>query len=150
MSRARPRVTPRRDQSEIGPKERFEYAWKHFSFIADQRLKAFNFYVVLLAAATGATLTAWTRDDWRIKFVCLFWHLCTACAFFVVDWRNRKLLQIPKRALIAFEMGWKGAKLLAVDQRQHSGADQILSFTGVFWAALFGQAFIAVTLAYFI
>jgi len=37
-----------------------DYAMKHFLFIADQRIKTFNFYVILLAASGGATIQlAW-------------------------------------------------------------------------------------------
>jgi hypothetical protein len=44
--------------SSFTDKERFDYYWKHFSLIADQRVKTFNFYVIVVGFTLVATIQA--------------------------------------------------------------------------------------------
>lgn len=91
--------------SEIGSKERFDYAWKHFALIADQRVKTFHFYVIVLAGSFAWTLpllndaTMRTQDFFGLGVI----HAVIAYSFFMIDRRGCELLDIATRALVEFE-----------------------------------------------
>ena len=114
----------------LGPKERFEYAWKHFDFIADQRIRTFNFYIILLAASLGATLTIYEKmPKLPALLACAAWHIFTSGIFFVFDLRSYKLLEGPRKALMWFESqsDWEGPKLVTDDYNRKER--KILTFT---------------------
>ena len=44
--------------SSFTDKDRFDYYWKHFALIADQRVKTFNLYIIVVGATLVATVIA--------------------------------------------------------------------------------------------
>jgi len=74
-------------------KDHFEYAWKHFTVIADQRLKTFNFYIIMVAAGIAATLSAFEKQRAMAVFLaCGLLHVVCSIVFFLIDERSRRLV----------------------------------------------------------
>lgn len=90
------------DKDEI--KEMRDYAWKYFSLHADQRIKTFNFYLVLATFAVGGMLTivnvaghAWVVA--LISFILAF----LSWIFYNLDCRNKQLVKHGEDALKRLE-----------------------------------------------
>lgn len=50
----------------ISSADRLDYAWKHFALIADQRMKTFNFYLIVdLTGAVSPHLLSANRNMTR-------------------------------------------------------------------------------------
>lgn len=81
-------------------KDRFDYAWNHFALIADQRVKTFNFYIVVLLAAFGATLSVLKPSTPRHLFILIgLGHILIVVIFAMIESRGRAILAIAKQAL---------------------------------------------------
>ena len=76
------------------------YAWKYFELHADQRLKAFQFYITLSTAVAGgfALLVKNGADN---KALCVFGLALTflSFVFWKLEERTRELVRIGERAL---------------------------------------------------
>jgi hypothetical protein len=80
------------------------YLWEHWKFNADQRLKAFNLYVMFAIFGNGMVFTAIDRDVNPMVLVFLGGFECLlALVFAMVDRRSRKLLHLAKQGLKSFE-----------------------------------------------
>jgi hypothetical protein len=135
----------------ISEKDRFEYAWKHFSFISDQRIKTFHFYVILLTAPLAAMFsTRAATANWAVLMVFAFWNAAMALVFAIIDFRNRTLLGIAKTALVHFERSkeWRGHRLLLVDSRKQKRIYRLLSYTAAFHSLFLAQLSFAVGLVW--
>lgn len=80
------------------------YLWEHWKFNADQRLKAFNFFVALAVFANGMAFTA--VDKHAHPLVLLFLGGLAgllAVVFAIVDMRSRRLLRVTKHGLKELE-----------------------------------------------
>ena len=62
--------------------EEREYLWKHFAFSAEQRPKAFNFFVVFSGFANGGILAAFNRNSQPAVFVALGSFVCLLSTIF--------------------------------------------------------------------
>ena len=82
----------------------WELAWKHFNYHADQRLKAFNFFVVvitfILAGAFAALAGKMQREVGLIAGIALVF---LPWIFYGLDQRNRQLIKLAEKALADFE-----------------------------------------------
>jgi hypothetical protein len=123
-------------------KDHFEYAWKHFDVIADQRLKTFNFYIIMVAATVVATLSSFDKPNpFWILFACGVLHMVCAVVFFLIDERSKRLVLISKRTLIKFEEA-KGWSLFRSDvELQKTWWHKFTSYTSAFRLA-FGAQFV--------
>lgn len=85
-----------------------EHAWKSFSIHADQRMKSFNFFVLLSTLVIGGLFTV--LKDGR--------HLCVGAllsmllpffsfVFWKLDGRNRQLVKHAEAALMFIESQWQ-------------------------------------------
>jgi hypothetical protein len=105
----------------ITAKDQFDYAWKHFSFLADQRLKTFNYYIVLLAASMAGNIAVFDKML-KPKPVIAFgiWHIFIGLMFLLVDLRNRELIEGPRKSLRYFEKhkSWRGPKPMSDDYKR--------------------------------
>jgi hypothetical protein len=126
--------------SEFSKRDYFDYAWKHFTLIADQRLKTFNFYIIIVAAFTAATIAGFDKaDHFWLLFACGFLHIVCSAVFFLIDERSRRLVNTPKHVLIGIEAdnGW------ALFQRdvalQEVLWNKVASYTGAFRLAFLSQ-----------
>jgi uncharacterized membrane protein len=80
------------------------YLWEHWKFNADQRLKAFNLYVVFSIFANGMVFTAFDKQAHALVFVFLGGFVALlAIVFGMVDRRSRKLLHLAKQGLKGLE-----------------------------------------------
>jgi hypothetical protein len=106
-------------------KDIFEIAWKHFEVVAEQRLKAFHFYVLMLAASVGASLTALEKHaEFFVVLMCGLFCIGSSIAFLLIEVRTRRLLQIPKNVMTALEIGdhWpQNLRLFSVDNLRQEG-----------------------------
>lgn len=73
--------------------EERDYLWQHFEFNAGQRLKAFNFFVVLSVFANGGVFTAIDKAMHPFVFILIgAFVVVLATVFWVMDIRSRNLL----------------------------------------------------------
>lgn len=85
-------------------KEEKDYLWEHFRFNAEQRLRAFNFFVVFAVFADGAVFAAIDRRPNGVvillmgSFVCLL-----ALTFYLIDRRSQDLLRLAVPGLKVYE-----------------------------------------------
>lgn len=129
----------------ITAKEQLDCAWKHFVFIADQRLRSFNFYIILLAASIGGTIAVFEKiGRFTPVLMCGLWHIVVGAVFVAMDIRSRRLLEVPKEALRWFESheSWTGPKLILRDDERMRGFARFISFTSAFRSTFVGQALI--------
>src|SRR5690606_2931052 len=112
-----------------------EFVWDHFKFNAEQRLKAFNFFLVLSIFADGGVFTALAQcvaPGWVMLlggFIVLL-----AVVFFIVDKRSQELLRLTIPALKAIEAQFpESSRLFAIDQR---GQGRFLRYSTAFLVLL--------------
>ena len=78
------------------------YAWNYFSYHAEQRLKSFNFYVILVTAILAGLLTAATRvtakELWLLSPLGILITLLSLM-FGLLDRRNKELITNGEAAL---------------------------------------------------
>jgi hypothetical protein len=80
------------------------YVWEHWKFNADQRLKAFNLYVMFAIFGNGMVFTAIDRHVSPIVLIFLGGFECLlALVFAIIDRRSRKLLHLAKQGLKSYE-----------------------------------------------
>ena len=80
------------------------FVWEHFKFNAEQRLKGFNFFVLLSIFADGGVLTAIERGLAPVLLLVLgLFIMLLALVFWVVDARSQQLLRLAIPALKKIE-----------------------------------------------
>ncbi len=124
-------------------KEKFEYSWKHFALLADQRLRTFNFYVILLGASIGATIAYFQRiPNFKSLLLLGLWHVFAGLVFLLIDVRSRQLLEIPKNALLEFENGqdWPGLGLIKKENETRKYFCGLVTYSAAFWLTYLAQA----------
>jgi hypothetical protein len=78
------------------------YAWGYFSFHADQRMKTFHFYIVVIAAVGAALIALGSQTGqwlWLAKAILCFTVGFLSLMFYLLDKRNRELVRNGERAL---------------------------------------------------
>jgi hypothetical protein len=69
--------------------QEYEYLWRHFAFNAEQRLKAFNFFVVFSVFANGGVFTALQKDADPLVLILIGGFVCAlAAVFWIIDARS--------------------------------------------------------------
>ncbi|MBT9609526.1 hypothetical protein [Aquabacterium sp.] len=96
------------------------YLWEHWKFNAEQRLKAFNFYVALSIFANGMVFAALEKATHPAVLVLLGGFVSLlALVFTVVDARSRHLLHLTKQGLKQLEAGLpEHARLFLLDDQR--------------------------------
>jgi len=80
------------------------YLWQHFVFNAEQRLKAFNFFVVFSVFANGGVFAAAEKEAHGAIFILIGgFVLALAVVFWVIDARSQSLLQLAVPGLKEYE-----------------------------------------------
>jgi hypothetical protein len=80
------------------------YLWQHFQFNADQRLKAFNFFVVLSVFANGGVFTALDKSFHPCVLALIGgFVMVLSVVFYVIDLRSKELLALTVPGLQAYE-----------------------------------------------
>jgi hypothetical protein len=93
------------------------YLWDHFKFNADQRLKAFNFFVILSTFANGGVFAAIeTGFSPCILALLGLFVIVLSVVFWLVDARSKQLLQLTIPGMKKMENGFsESSRLFAID-----------------------------------
>ena len=127
-------------KADFSKKDYFDYAWKHFTVIADQRLKTFNFYIIIVGASVAATASAYKNDKpFWLLLVCGALQVVCALIFFLIDQRSLRLINGPKKILASMEeeAGWELFRADIAGQRRFR--NKISSYTFAFRIAFAAQ-----------
>ncbi len=84
--------------------EQRAYLWEHYRFNAEQRLKAFNFFVVLSMFAEGGIFTAVEKGFHPLSLALIGgFVVILSTVFWLVDARSRELLSLATPGLRQLE-----------------------------------------------
>lgn len=123
-----------------------QLVWDHFKFNAEQRLKGFNFFVLLSIFAHGGVFTAIQKELTPGPMVILGLFVAfLSTVFWLVDSRSRDLLDLSIRALKEIERSFpESAQLFAIDAREQG---RFVRYTSAIRALLFVQLIFGVGVA---
>lgn len=95
-----------------------EYLWDHFKFNAEQRLKAFNFFVIFSVFADGGTFAAIEKRADAEVFALLGAFICLlAVTFYLIDRRSQHLLRLGVPGLKEYEKRFpEHSRLFALEE----------------------------------
>ncbi|ABP81763.1 conserved hypothetical protein [Stutzerimonas stutzeri A1501] len=115
-----------------------EFVWAHFKLNAEQRLRGFNFFVVLAIFADGGVLAALQQGFSPGLLVLLgAFTVLLAQVFWLVDARSRQLLELTIVALKEMEADYpESYRLFAADAL---GQSRVISYTFAIRALLLAQ-----------
>jgi len=117
-----------------------EYLWEHFKFNADQRLKAFNFFVVFSVFADGGAFAAIDKKTHAAALVLIGAFICLlSVTFYLIDRRSQNLLRLSVPGLKALEQRFPPHSRLFT--RAEAPAPKVVRYTVAF-NILFGAEFI--------
>src|ERR1051326_8232066 len=76
------------------------YAWSYFAYHADQRMKTFNFFLIVAGLLAGG-ITTLLRDGGDPRWVCPLGVVLTMLSliFWKLDQRNRQLVRNGETAI---------------------------------------------------
>ena len=98
----------------------FEYLWKHFAFNAEQRLKAFNFYIVLSLFGLGGVATAIEKDASDLIYLLLGIYISLiSISFIIIDLRSQELVNIAVPGIKKFEENFSEDSRLFIKDRNN-------------------------------
>jgi len=89
--------------AQVTLEEQGKYALEHFKYLADQRMKTFNYYAILVAAAITGSVAAYDKCPWYMIAALGVIHCAMAYIFLMIDIRNCLLVFNARRALRSFE-----------------------------------------------
>ncbi|THF60455.1 hypothetical protein [Pseudothauera rhizosphaerae] len=134
-----------------------DYAWGYFSQHAEQRLKAFNFYITSCAIVIGAFATIISRKSVSIEYAFLPLSLVfLSFIFWKLDVRTRMLIKHAEAALKYLDsQSLKGlpeeAKILALFQKDDEAKSKLKKYLlvgGLFtYGRVFNWVFVVMALA---
>ena len=121
-----------------------QYLCDHYRFNAEQRLKAFNFFVVLSMFADGGVFTAVEKAFHPLILVLLGGFIVIVSAvFWVMDMRSRQLLSLAVPGLRAMEQQLpEPARVFTRDLSSQGG---FIRYTFAIRALILGQFFCGAT-----
>lgn len=101
--------------------DEWQYLWDHFKFNAEQRLKGFNFFVLLSIFADGGVFTAIDKQFNPVLLALLgSFIIILALVFWLVDLRSQHLLRLTIPGLKELEKGFpEHSRLFAKDSGRH-------------------------------
>jgi hypothetical protein len=108
-----------------------QFVWDHFKFNAEQRIKCFNFFVLLTIFADGGVFTAIEKslNPVILSLLGVFTFILTT-VFWLVDTRSQKLLRLAIPALKEIEAEFKpSAQLFRIDAQEQG---KIVRYTFAF------------------
>lgn len=102
--------------------EERDYLWDHFVFNAEQRLKAFNFFVVFSVFANGGVFAAVEKSSHGSVFTLIggfVWVL--SVVFAMIDVRSQSLLKLAVPGLKEYEKQYpEHSRLFTRDAQRHT------------------------------
>ncbi|WP_226665314.1 hypothetical protein [Microbulbifer aggregans] len=115
-----------------------QYLCEHYRFNAEQRLKGFNFFVVLSMFADGGVFTAVEKGFHPLILVLVGGFIVIVSAvFWIVDARSRQLLSLSVPGLKALEQQLSAESRLFIRDSQSHG--RIVRYTFAIRALILGQ-----------
>lgn len=121
-----------------------QYVWEHWKFNADQRIKAFNFFVVFSIFADGGAFAAIEKGAHPLVLTAIgLLVVALAAAFWIIDVRSERLIRLSEPGLLAFEEGLNEvSRIFHADQRKRKSFVRYKhSFRALFFIQLlFGLA----------
>lgn len=91
------------DGNRLPLPEMGKYVLEQFKYVADQRMKTFNYYAIVAAAAITGTVAAYDKCPWYVLAAIGMAHCAMATIFFCIDYRNGMLVMNARRACRQFE-----------------------------------------------
>jgi len=107
-------------------KDTLDYAWKWFEYHAGQRMLAFRFFLILLAALVLAMATALKERELFLASTVAAFGAFVSLAFFMLEIRNEALVNVGRNALRYVEASDQSLK--AAPQLQLLHIDRQRSF----------------------
>jgi len=103
--------------------EERDYLWHHFAFNAEQRLKAFNFFVVFSVFANGGVFAAVEKSSHGAVFILIGGFVAVlSIVFAVIDVRSQGLLKLAVPGLLEYERQFaEHSRLFARDAQRRAG-----------------------------
>ena len=112
-------------KQEIKLEELGKYALEQFKYVGDQRMKTFNYYAIVVAAAIAGSIAAFDKCPWQLVVGMGVVHFFMAWIFFAIDIRNCRLVHAARQALIAYEHNLPDAYgIIQMDDRQPSSGSK--------------------------
>jgi hypothetical protein len=98
--------------------DELDYLWNHFVFNAEQRLKAFNFFVVFSVFANGGVFTVAEKGAHPFLFVLIGgFVVILSIVFWLMDVRSHHLVRLAVPALKEYEKQFAAhSRLFALDE----------------------------------
>ena len=115
-----------------------DFVWDHFKLNAEQRLRGFNFFVVLSIFADGGVFTALERGlSPKLLIILGVFVAVLAIVFWLMDARSRNLLNLTIPALKEIEATFpESHRLFAIDAAKHG---RVIRYTTAIWLLLGAQ-----------
>jgi len=115
------------------------FIWEHFKFNADQRLKAFNFFVLLSIFANGGVFAALEKGlNPRLLVLLGCFIVLLSIVFWLVDTRSLRLLRITIPAMKDIESSFPECyRLFAIDAQAQGS---VIRYTFAIRLLLLAQA----------
>lgn len=115
-----------------------QYLCEHYRFNAEQRLKGFNFFVVLSMFAEGGIFTAVEKEFHPLSLALLGGFVVILCAvFWLVDARSRELLSLSVPGLKQLEKDFPESSRLFTRDSERRGS--LVRYTFAIRLLLIGQ-----------
>lgn len=99
--------------------EEKNYLWEHFVFNAEQRLKAFNFFVIFSVFANGGVFAAAEKKSHGLMFVLIGgFVMALSIIFWIIDARSKTLIRLAEPGLLLYEKQFRQDSQLFSNDKQ--------------------------------
>lgn len=109
-----------------------DYLWEHWKFNADQRLKAFNFFVIFSVFANGGLFSSIEKCIHPFLLILIGVFVCLLTSvFWLLDLRSQKLLHLSVPGIKRYELEFidRGSRLFELDEVNRKG---LVRYTSAF------------------
>lgn len=130
--------------------EERDHLWDHFKFNADQRIKAFNFFVILSVFVNGGLFNAYDKNLGPLITggIGLF-IIILALIFFLIDTRSRELTELSIPGLKQYENQEQGApEICSIFNTDYEKRGSLVRYTFAFRVLYFAQALVGIAVFY--
>ncbi len=103
----------------MNTKETLDYGWRWFEYHAGQRMAAFRFFLILLAALVLGVTTAFKDGEFHLMSTLAAFGSFISFAFLMLEIRNENLVNIGRKALIHIEASDESLKSTPILQLFH-------------------------------
>lgn len=124
----------------VALKDQMDYAMKHFLFIADQRLKIFQFYLVLLAASITVTASLVKDMAPMALLIAAAMNAGVPLIFYIIEQRNQVLLDVTGKGIRGIEQlaGWPEVARISTREKEAKYKCSYKMAFGLCYAVQFG------------